>query len=636
MLQIGKKLYFVRTVIIRKFTRKKESYFLVSLRKKTISINTVVIKLNQPELEIIPKIETNLPLFLQRMQETTIETKNCKKCGISFEISESDLAFYDKISPIFNWKKYNIPSPTLCNDCREQKAMTWRNERKLYRRKCDLTGKSIISIFSEDKPFKVYDNDEWWSDKWNPMDYAQEVDFDKSFFQQLNQLRIQVPRAANNTYPKLENTLYCNLVWNMKWCYMCNNCWDCEDCLYSHETFFSQDCIDCFYIKNCKLCYECYDCNQCSHTFFSQSCQDCSFSHYSYNCTGCNNIFLCNNLKNKKYCIKNKQYSPEEYKQEIDKLLDGNYNSSQELQKKLIAFKLHCAQALNSNIKTENCIWDYLTECKNCENTFIAYKSENCKNILSADANVSNCQDMLYLAESEYCYNGIMVTGYKQLFSYLVVHGSNNLYCDLCTNCEYCFGCIWLQNKKYCILNKQYSKEEYENIVPLLIEKMKKDKEWGEFFPQEHSIFDYNESIAIENFPLTKSEAIKHWFQWTDKEYPINIPEGMARIEAQDLPELDSLDENIEKKILNTAIICKESRKPFRIIKPELEFYKKYKIPLPRKHHDIRHTARSKFRNPRKFYDRKCDKCGVEIKTTYSPNRPETIYCKTCYTKEFY
>jgi hypothetical protein len=42
------------------------------------------------------------------------------------------------------------------------------------------------------------------------------------------------------------------------------------------------------------------------------------------------------------------------------------------------------------------------------------------------------------------------------------------------------------------------------------------------------------------------------------------------------------------------------------------------------------------LRNPRKLFDRKCDKCWVKIKTTYSPDRKEIVYCESCYNKEVY
>ena len=121
-----------------------------------------------------------------------------------------------------------------------------------------------------------------------------------------------------------------------------------------------------------------------------------------------------------------------------------------------------------------------------------------------------------------------------------------------------------------------------------------------------------------------------------DKEYPVNIPEWMARINAKDLPELKDLNSKLEKEILTTAIICEDSWKPYRIIKPELDFYKKHNIALPRKHQDIRQLERLKFRNPRKLFDRKCDKCDLDMKTTYESNRPESIFCQSCYEKEVY
>src|SRR3990167_8842209 len=84
-------------------------------------------------------------------------------------------------------------------------------------------------------------------------------------------------------------------------------------------------------------------------------------------------------------------------------------------------------------------------------------------------------------------------------------HNSNNL-----------FACIGLRNKSYCILNKQYTKEEYEKLVPRIIEHMntmpyidKKGRvyKYGEFFTPELSPFAYNETVAQDYFPITEKEA---------------------------------------------------------------------------------------------------------------------------------
>ena len=152
--------------------------------------------------------------------ETLVETKVCKHCGISFPITDKDIEFYEKVSPTFGGKKYMIPSPTLCPDCRQQRRLSFRNERKLYKRKCDATGKEIVSIYSPDKPYTIYHQDYWWSDKWNPMDYGREFDFGRGFFEQFEELKSSFPRCAIlNGYN--ENAEYTNHGWKSKNCYLC-------------------------------------------------------------------------------------------------------------------------------------------------------------------------------------------------------------------------------------------------------------------------------------------------------------------------------------------------------------------------------------------------------------------------------
>jgi hypothetical protein len=91
---------------------------------------------------------------------------------------------------------------------------------------------------------------------------------------------------------------------------------------------------------------------------------------------------------------------------------------------------------------------------------------------------------------------------------------------------------------------------------------------------------------------------------------------------------------DIPDDILNWAVECEVTSKPFRIIKQELDFYRKHSLPIPRRHPDQRHLDRMSLRNPRRLYDRSCDKCGVDIRTTYSPDRSEIVYCEGCYGEE--
>ena len=107
--------------------------------------------------------------------------KNCLQCGKSFEITDSDLKFYQKVSPKIGGKVYEIPPPKLCPDCRQQRRLAWRNERKLYQRKCDLCQKSMVSMYSQNTDFPVYCSDCWWGDNWDPLEHGRNFDFSRLF-----------------------------------------------------------------------------------------------------------------------------------------------------------------------------------------------------------------------------------------------------------------------------------------------------------------------------------------------------------------------------------------------------------------------------------------------------------------------
>src|SRR5688572_21748546 len=136
--------------------------------------------------------------------------QNCLQCGKSYEITNSDLEFYDAVSPVFSGKKYAVPPPTKCPSCRYQQRLTWRNERNFHRRTCDATGEEVVSIFSADKEWPpVYKQDYWWSDKWDPKSYGRDIDFSRSFFDQFAELWRTVPQLALNNQ-KSENSAYTN------------------------------------------------------------------------------------------------------------------------------------------------------------------------------------------------------------------------------------------------------------------------------------------------------------------------------------------------------------------------------------------------------------------------------------------
>jgi len=529
-----------------------------------------------------------------------------------------DQKFYDQLS---------VPNPSLCPDCRQQRRLAFRNERFLYHRKCDLTGKEIISIYRPDSPYKVYSQDEWWSDKWDPLDYGRDFDFSKTFFEQFEKLTKDVPRIAlvnmNNV-----NSDYVNWVMASKNCYLVTAARDNEDCLYSHWIWRSKDCMDCGYIYDSELCYQCVDCSNGYNLYFSQDCSSCKDSYFLRDCSNCSDCFCCVGLKEKQYYIFNEKYDKKSYESELKKYLPLKNSEIEEVAEKLISAAPKVPTKYYHGYSVENCIGDYMLECKDCFWCFDIDKSQGCR----YGENIMRCTDTVDCARTtlcELCFECLSaVNSYEVKFCIMTWFSKNCMYCDGCNSCKNCFGCIGLKSKEYCIFNKQYSKEEYEKLVSEIVEYMKKTSEWGEFFPVSLSPFGYNETVANEFYPLEESEALKLGAKWSDYETGAQFHGGEV-----ELPE--TVDE-VDDEILNKILICEGSGKPYRVIAPELRLYRKIKVPVPHKSPNQRHKDRIGMRNPRKLWKRECTRCGKEIRTTYATNRPEIIYCEECYLKEVY
>jgi len=245
---------------------------------------------------------------------------------------------------------------------------------------------------------------------------------------------------------------------------------------------------------------------------------------------------------------------------------------------------------------------------------------------------MKDCRDCHYSPGTELVYEAM--SGMRSTSARFVLHSwdcEDITYTDECFSSRNLFGCAGLRHKKYCILNKQYTKEEYERLVPQIINHMRQAGEYGEYFPVVTSPFSYNESIAQESFPLSRAETEKRGWRW--REQKDEIPHATKIIPASKLP--DSIDD-ISDDIVNWAVECEVTKRPFKIIKQELEFYRKMQLPIPRLHPDERHKRRMTLRNPRKLWNRECARCHKPIATSYSPERPEIVYCERCYLETVY
>ena len=543
------------------------------------------------------------------------QSKQCRNCSKNFSILDDDRKFYGKV---------NVPEPTICPICRQQRRLAFRNEINLYTKKCDFTGKDIISMYSPDKPYKIYDQEVWWSDKCDPYMFGREFDFNKTFFEQFTDLQKYVPRMSLNCIGN-ENSYFSNYTFRNKDSYLIFTADFNENCYYGRFSDKNFHCADFDFTFDSTACYEVMDMYGGNTCMFSQKCHGSSDLLFCYNMRNCHSCIFCANLRNKDHFIFNKQVSKEEFEKFKKELDLGSYENLQKALGKMHEFLNTQPRKYLEIVQCENSIGDYLESSKNARICFDSYNLEDVAYV-SHLYNAKDCYDWDFIAnKSELCYE--MVSCAHQLFNCKFCmncwDGNNDItYCDLCLGSKNCFGCVGLRKGKHCILNKQYSEEEYKNLVPKIIEYMKRTGEWGEFFPINTSPFYYNESVTFEYFPLTKEQALKKNYKWKDQD------EKEFKKQTYKIP--DSIKE-IPDSILEEILACEDCGKNFKIVKQELAFYKETNISIPRKCFNCRHKRRMALRNPRILFDRKCGKCGASIKTTYPNSNPAPVYCEKCY-----
>ncbi len=553
------------------------------------------------------------------------QNKICQNCQKDFTIEPEDFGFYEKMQ---------VPPPTWCPECRMIRRFSFTNVWNLYKRNCMKCGKTTLSNHSPDKSRIVYCSSCWWSDSWDGTEYAQKYDSNRSFFEQIKKLTEKTPwQALEADYLTLKNSEYTNAIAHMKNCYMTFWADYCDNVFYSSYLNGLKDSLDCYRMKQSELCYESVGCNKCYRTFFSEECDACTDTWFSRSCSGLVNCFGCVNVRNKSYCIMNEQYSREQY---FEKLKEFNLDAREkleELRKNMFKFwnkyprRFYIGNALNKNVSG-----DYIYESKNAKDCYMVSGVEDGRyaQIVSV-AKAKDCYD----------YTGWGNNSEKIYESAVCGEGANNVrfslqcwpnamdvdYCIYVLNGgRDCFGCVNMKKKRYCILNKQYSKEEYQELKTKIIGDMKND--YGEFFPANLSLFAYNETVAYQFFPKTKAEALLEGYQWreeTKNEY--NITQ-----KAKDLPKTIA---ETEESILNEVIECMSCARAYRFTGGEFDLMRKLNLPLPSECFNCRQKLRFSRTNFPTFYDRKCMKCNEAIRTSYSPERPEIVYCEKCYQQEF-
>ena len=487
-------------------------------------------------------------------------------------------------------------------------------------------------MYAADSPFPVYCHDCFFNDRWNPLEFGQPYRDGVPFFEQLKVLLDVTPRLSIIN-KQTENSEYSNYSFANKNCYLTFGSHYEEDCLYGAYSTKNKDCVDCLWIYGSELLYECLFSKNCNRSLFLDHCADCTDCAFSIDLKGCMHCLFCSNLNHKKYCIFNEQLTKEQYEQKLKELRLDTWAGLQKA-RRIFSEEMPKRFPVRAfyQIQSENCEGNMIVQCKDLRRCHFSTLCEDCAYSVQCD-NTFHAMDMDYMGydKSERVYQTI---GCQGLFDCIACnacwHGSGLKYCQSSFSCHDCIGCISLQQKKHCILNREYKDDEYRALAERITESMRKDGSWGTFFPVALTPFAYNETMAKDWFPLSETDAKKRGYRWKTGD---EIPDVKKVINAKDLPERI---EDIPDDVLNWAIRCETTKRPFRIVKKELEFHRTMNLPLPHHHPEERHRMRLLRRHGRTLWERACGKCGKKTQSVYAPERPEVVYCEACYLKEVY
>ncbi len=549
-----------------------------------------------------------------------------KYCEGEFNITNEDITFL---------KSFKVPPPNFCPTCRRMRRFVHLGLLRLFKIPCDVPGhsESMISVFSSDCPFPVYDYKYYIEGDFDPLSYGINYTKGMDLMEVLTALRKQfpVPSFMNRDFSSI-NSEYSNGGRDTKNVYYAGGCFNTENAWYCNLVNKSKDIMDSRAVNKSDHVYSSAFVDfiyKSSFVYFSKSCTD---SMFLFDCRNSTDCFGCVGLRNSRYSVWNVQLSKEAYLE----FMQTVYPLTREKIKvyKIKFWELVKNTPINASMNTsiEN-VSGVLLE--NSKNLFDVTDSERSENIRHADGCLGHhdSMDVTFSGGSNMLYSAANVGSSSSNVKFSVG-------CKFCTNSEFvfnsknidhCFMSFGLQNKSYCVLNKQYTPEEYFILVDKIKTDMLGQGTYGDGLGFEFSAQAYNFSHAQVSFPLT-DEEIKKFGGYVAYEPDTNS--GNTKfISSDDVP---TTIEETPDTIINSAILCEVTNRPFRITPSELQFYRVMKLPIPSIHPSVRIQNYFNMVPLSVSYDTTCAKCSKNTLSIFDPKEGYTLYCEKCYQQEVY
>ena len=547
------------------------------------------------------------------LDELKPHTRTCAETGETFEIGEKDIEMC---------KLLRVPPPKTIWWARIRQKRHFMGGFDLFRRTLP-DGQSVVTMFDPESFAKILPVPAWNSDAFDPMAFGFSKTSEQSFFEAWRSLSAAVPRPALIQDPSSVNSDWSTYGWAMKNCYFTYEGIFNEDLQYADFMAWTSNNADAMNNAHSEWRYETVDCKYCSRTIFSERCEACIDIAFCAACKDCSDCFGCTNLRHKKFCFLNEQLTEEEYRKRVLAIDLRDAQVVEEWRDRIAPLWTEAFRLASLVLRSENVSGDDIQDSRDtigvllysCERVSYAFGCTNCKD----SANITSCMN------SERCTNTL-----KVFDSYDVKHSLHCTGCveveysELLTSCEYCFGCIGLKHKRFCILNKQYTEEEYWPLVDAIKMAMLERGEYGEFFPHAASPFAFNTSGISTLYPFTKEESEKLGVRW-------HVFTELGNASAVSIDELPTNLKDTTDVILSKRFLCPITGRSFGFVKPELALHRLLNVALPRVHPTVRRMQRAAQYLAPRLYPRACTSCHANVVTRLSPEKTTPVLCETCY-----
>jgi len=545
----------------------------------------------------------------------------CELTGEKWVMDEEEISWY---------KKFNVPPSKRSPLTRMRYLTSTFSSGQLWYNKHANTGKPVITYVHPATGIRVLPDEEWFGRDF--IDVALDYDSSRPLFDQLWGLRLKVPKGASGNYEKCENSISVFSYGDVN-SYFVGACKSKNSLcsIVALDTENSAEVYNSFGVTNS---YRVVRCDRVFNCRYIQESKDCVNVFFAFDCRNCENCFGATNQRNKSYIWFNEQLTKEVWEERFKNIDLGDRLAVEREMEQFGSLLDRAIWPENFNDKCMDSIGEYLTDSTN--NQYVYTSNGGARNNAWCIWAIGNSEQNFVCADpadaQENYYTAGCANSFRCKYSYVTSRCQNCEYCLDIYDSENCFACIGLRHKQFCILNKQYSEEDYWKLVDEIKTKMLETGVYEDSLPAKFSGAYFPESGATTYYLAPRELGNQMEAHMFDPNSEDAIGEELMKArDVTPISEIPSRAEDVDQlegKVFKDPTLNRR----FGFIKPELDFYKHMHVAPPMEHQIERVRRVILMANSGVMEKGICHHCSKEImfaKNAMYPTRK--IYCKDCY-----